>query len=61
MPKESQAGKLKEELQIGDLPWVGQSPDINQIENLWSMLKRRLALRPAFASRPDLISAITEI
>jgi len=36
----------KEPLGIEVLPWVGQSPDMNPIENAWAELERRLRARP---------------
>ncbi|KAK1863329.1 hypothetical protein I4F81_005887 [Pyropia yezoensis] len=34
------------ELGIKVLPWVGQKPDLNPIENAWAELERRLRRRP---------------
>lgn len=36
---------VKAQLGFKCLPWVGQSPDLNPIENAWDELKRRLAAR----------------
>ena len=35
--------KWKDENQIKSLPWVGNSPDLNPIENLWKILKLNIA------------------
>ena len=51
---------VKEELNLGQIPWVGQSPDCNPIENLWALLKRRLQLRTC-RSRAQLIEAIQDV
>ena len=29
---------------VNVLPWPGNSPDLNPVENLWSVLKRQLTL-----------------
>jgi transposase len=34
--------KFIQENKIGMLNWPGNSPDMNPIENLWSMLKKRV-------------------
>jgi transposase len=36
--------KVIQENKINMLDWPGDSPDMNPIENLWSILKKRLAL-----------------
>jgi hypothetical protein len=43
-------------LGIRRLDWVGQSPDCNPIENLWSFLKRLVR-----ASNPKTVSALKDI
>jgi len=42
---------VKLELGLKVLPWVGQSPDLNPIENAWAELERRL--RKRLHSRKD--------
>lgn len=34
---------LKDEAKLNVLPWPGNSPDMNPIENLWELLKRKIA------------------
>ena len=36
-------GEKKTENGITTLDWLSQSPDANPIENVWSVLKRKLA------------------
>ena len=31
---------------IGIVDWPGNSPDLNQIENIWSMMKRKIYAKP---------------
>ena len=37
------------------LPWVGQSPDLNPIENLWTRLKRIIGRMPAARNMDEFI------
>eukprot|EP00170_Pyropia_yezoensis_P001040 contig_4844_g1044 len=44
------------------LPWVGQSPDLNPIENAWNELDRRLRAREtAPKNKDDLFLALCEV
>ena len=36
------------------LPWAPQSPDMNNIENLWTLLKQEVAKLPAATNREEL-------
>ena len=50
-----------EALGIEVLPWVGQSPDMNPIENAWAELERRLRARPtAPKTKDELFNALQE-
>ena len=42
--------------QIDTIDWPGNSPDLNPIENLWAILKRKLKMKP-IRNRSDLIKA----
>ena len=42
------------------LPWPGSSPDMNPIENLWMIVKRRIAARKPTSKRA-LIEALIDV
>ena len=42
------------------LPWPGNSPDMNPIENLWMIVKRRIAMRKP-TNRVTLIEALIDV
>jgi len=51
----------KQALGLKVLPWVGQSPDLNPIENAWAELERRLRARPtAPKTKDDLFAALQD-
>ena len=52
--------RRRTELRIKHLPWVGQSPDVNPIENLWSFLKHRVRKRHP-KTRTELIQVVSEV
>lgn len=41
------------------LPWPSYSPDLNPIENLWSIVKRHIGKQEVY-NKNDLITAITD-
>ena len=46
------------EINVEELDWPAQSPDLNPIEDLWDELERRLRARPDhLTSVPDLTNA----
>jgi len=52
---------VKLELGLKVLPWVGQSPDLNPIENAWAELERRLRTRStARKTKDELFSALQQ-
>jgi len=51
----------KEALCIEVLPWVGQIPEMNPIENAWAELEHRLRARPtAPKTKDELFNALQE-
>ena len=51
----------KQALGLKLLPWMGQSPDLNPIENAWAELERRLRARPtAPKTKDDLFAALQD-
>jgi len=52
---------VKQQLGLRVLPWVGQSPDLNPIENAWAELKGRLRARPtAPKNKDELFAGLSE-
>lgn len=49
--------KWLSDCEIKVLPWVGQSPDLNPIENLWHEAERRLGGRK-FKKEEELFEAV---
>lgn len=51
----------KNEQEIRILPWPGQSPDMNPIENVWHIIQQNMAKRPRKPGNKDeLVTAVTE-
>lgn len=48
---------LKDDLKIRVLPWPGNSPDLNPLENLWELVKRKVAMDNP-TTKKDLITSI---
>lgn len=48
------------QVDIPVLPWPGNSPDLNPIETLWAIVKKRLSERDV-SNRSDLIATIVQI
>ena len=52
---------VKQQLGLLVFPWVGQSPDLNPIENAWAELERRLRARPtAPKNKDELFATLSE-
>ncbi len=43
------------------MDWLGNSPDLNPIENLWAIIKGKIKKKENITSLPLLIRAIKEI
>ncbi|KAG0430150.1 hypothetical protein HPB47_022966, partial [Ixodes persulcatus] len=52
--------ELLEELCIQELPWPPKGADFNVIENIWSLMKRRLARRQLHGASPDLLWEVVQ-
>ncbi|KAK1867307.1 hypothetical protein I4F81_009814 [Pyropia yezoensis] len=61
-PHNARSTRLVErELGLKVLPWVGQSPDLNPIENAWAELERRLRRRKVVPkNKAELFGALQE-
>lgn len=44
-----------EQLCIQELPWPPKGADLNIIENVWGLMKQRLARRQLHGASPDLL------
>lgn len=51
---------FKQENEINVLPWPGNSPDLNPIENLWAIIKTKLRSRDC-TTKTKMIAAVFEI
>jgi len=54
------AKACKQALGLKVLPWVGQSADVNPIENAWAELERRLRARPTAPKTKDQVFAVLQ-
>lgn len=52
--------KFLEEKNIKTLPWPGNSPDMNPIENLWAIVKKKLK-KYNITNKNDLIERLLQI
>jgi transposase len=52
--------KYLNNVKIPLLPWPGNSPDMNPIENLWAIVKRRMA-SIRITTRAELINRLTDV
>jgi hypothetical protein len=60
--KARQVMQFFEDKGIDTLPWPPQSPDMNPIENLWALMKRKLKdYKTLPANRDELIARFTDI
>ena len=58
--RSSMVKNFKMDCEIQSLDWPGNSPDLNPIENLWSILKRKVAMKAPHSKR-TLIEAIIDV
>ena len=45
--------------QVNVLPWPGNSPDLNPIENIWGIVKERISQQTNITTKNLLIASIT--
>lgn len=58
--KAKSVSRFLEEKQVEVLPWPGNSPDLNPIENLWAILKRKMA-EITITTKEDLIKRLITV